>query len=132
MQRFKVRRTPWALLLCMSLLLCGLASPVPAQDQKGSISGLLTDPAGAVLRGAQVSIPTQGLNTGTDQQGLFFFSGLPARRYTVAVSYIGFEKVTKTLAVTAGQATSENLQHQVEDQQQTVLVTAASASAEVE
>ena len=132
MQRFIVRRTPWALLLCLSLLLCGLASPVPAQDQKGSISGLLTDPAGAVLRGAQVSIPAQGLNTATDQQGLFFFSGLPAGSYALSVSYIGFEKVTKTVAVTAGQTTTVNLQLQVESQQQTVLVTAASASAEVE
>ncbi len=132
MQRFRVRRIPWAFLLCLSLLLCKLATPVPAQGQEGSISGLLTDPAGAVLRGAQVSIPGQGLNTATDQQGLFFFSGLPAGSYTLSVSYIGFEKVTKSVAVTAGQTTTVNLQLQVESQQQTVLVTAASASAEVE
>src|SRR5579863_7719794 len=114
MQPFTVRLTQWAFLLCLSLLLCGLATPVPAQDQKGSISGLLTDPAGAVLRGAQVSIPAQAVNTSTDQQGQFFFSGLPAGSYTLSVSYIGFEKVTKTVGVTAGQTTTVNLQLQVE------------------
>ena len=52
MQSFTVRRTPWAFLLCLFLLLCKLATPVQAQGQEGSISGLLTDPAGAVLRGS--------------------------------------------------------------------------------
>ena len=132
MKPFTDRRFLWRCLLCLSPLLCGLATPAPAQDQRGSISGSLTDPAGAVLRGAQVSIPAQGLNTATDQQGLFFFGGLPAGGYTLSVSYVGFKEVTKTVAVTAGQTATVNLQLQVESQKQTVLVTAASASAEVE
>jgi hypothetical protein len=83
MQRFTDRYSLWPCLLCLFPLLCGLAIPAPAQDQAGSISGSLTDPAGAALRGAQVSIAAQGLNTATDQQGLFFFSGLPAGSYTL-------------------------------------------------
>src|SRR5947209_437853 len=132
MKRITVTRSLWAFWLCLPALFCGIATPGAAQNQGGSISGLLTDPAGAVLRGAQVSIPAQGLNTATDQQGLFFFGGLPPGSYTLSISYIGFEKMTKTVAVTAGQTTTVNLQLHVESQQQTVLVTAASASAQVE
>ena len=126
------RRLRAFLAMAVAPLLIGLAASAPAQDQAGSISGTLTDPGGAVLRGAQVSIPDKDMIVPTDQQGRFFFGGLPAGNYTLSVSYIGFQSLTKTVAVTAGQAASVNLQLQVASQQQTVLVTAASASAEVE
>ena len=122
----------WAFLLCLSALLCGMALPAAAQNQTGSISGTLMDPAGAVLRGAQVSIPDKGMVTFTDQQGRFFFSGLDAGNYTVSVSYIGFQPLTKSVTVNPGVATDVNLQLVVASQKQTVLVTAGSASAEVE
>ena len=102
------------------------------QGQAGSISGTLTDPAGAVLRGAQVSIPAKGIIVSTDEQGRFFFSGLQPGDYTISVSYIGFQKLTKTITVSPGKSTAESLQLQVESQKQSVLVTAGSASAEVE
>ena len=132
MRRTIVGHPLWACLLGVAVFLCGLPAPAPAQTQAGSISGTLTDPAGAVLRGAEVTIPANGMTTATDQQGRFFFSGLTAGDYTVSVSYVGFEKLTKTVAVTPGQAATLNLQLQVASQQQTVLVTAASASAQVE
>lgn len=122
----------WGCLLAVFAFLCGVSASASAQNEAGSISGTLTDPSGAVLRGAQVSIPARHLNNSTDQQGGFFFSGLPPGSYTLSVSYIGFEKVTKTVAVAAGQTTSIDLQLQVESQKETVLVRAASASAEVE
>ncbi|HEY6844780.1 MAG TPA: TonB-dependent receptor [Terracidiphilus sp.] len=103
-----------------------------AQNQAGSISGTLMDPAGAVLRGAQVSIPSKGMIVFTDEQGRFFFSGLQPGDYTISVSYIGFENLTKTVAVNPGESTTVSLQLQLESQKQSVLVTAGSASAEVE
>src|ERR1700739_302647 len=101
-------------------------------NQAGSISGTLTDSAGAVLRGAQVSIPAKGMIVSTDEQGRFFFSGLQPGDYAVSVSYIGFQKLTKTVTVNPGEATTVSLQLQVESENQSVLVTAGSASAEVE
>jgi outer membrane receptor for ferrienterochelin and colicin len=104
----------------------------PAPSSTGSISGTLTDSAGAVLRGARVSIPARNQVVFTDQQGRFFFSGLQPGEYTVSISYVGFKKVRKTVTVSAGSSTSLNLQLQVASSNQTVLVSAASASAEVE
>jgi TonB-dependent receptor len=68
----------------------------------------------------------------TDQQGRFFFSGLQSGTYTLSVSYIGFQKLTKTVTVNPGTSTTVSLRLQVESQKQSVLVTAGSASAEVE
>src|SRR6202050_892097 len=103
-----------------------------AQNQPGSISGTLMDPAGSVLRGAQVSIPVKDRMVATDEQGRFFFSGLQPGSYEISVSYIGFQKLTKTVTVNPGVSTTVSLQLQVESQKQTVLVTAGSASAEGE
>src|ERR1700677_4968392 len=87
-----------------------------AQNQAGSISGTLMDPAGAVLRGAQGSIPSKGMIVFTDEQGRFFFSGLQPGDYTIAVSYIGFENLTKPVAVNPGESTTVSLQLQLESQ----------------
>jgi len=127
-------------LVVLVLWFCGFAPRISAQTrgatggtaQAGSISGTLMDPAGAVLRGAQVSIPAKDMIVSTDEQGRFFFSGLPPGDYEISVSYIGFQKLTKTVTVNAGGSTDASLQLQVASNKQTVLVTAASASAEVE
>ncbi|MEO6965868.1 MAG: TonB-dependent receptor [Acidobacteriaceae bacterium] len=132
MKRTTVSRSLWAFLLCLPVLLFGLATPGAAQGGGGSISGSLTDSTGAALRSAQVSIPAHGMHTTSDQQGLFLLSDLPAGTYTVVVTYIGFDTLTKTVAVTAGQIATMNLQLKVASQNQKVLVTATSASAEVE
>src|ERR1039458_1263391 len=123
------------LLVCvmgLSALFCGLVPSAPAQSQAGSISGTLMDSADAVLRGAQVSIPAKGLFVSTDEQGRFFFSGLQPGNYTISVSYIGFENLTKNVTVNPGGSTTVSLQLQVESLKQSVLVTSGSASAEVE
>ncbi len=82
-----------SVVVALALLIClGLATAASAQNQAGSISGTLMDPAGSVLRGAQISIPAKGVIVSTDEQGRFFFSGLQAGDYTISVSYIGFQK----------------------------------------
>jgi len=122
----------WANVAVAFVLCLVLIATARAQNQAGSISGTLMDPGGAVLRGAQVSIPTKDMIVSTDQQGRFFFSGLQPGNYTLSVSYIGFEKLTKSVTVNPGTSTVVSMQLQVESQKQSVLVTAGSASAEVE
>ncbi|HEV2322839.1 MAG TPA: TonB-dependent receptor [Terracidiphilus sp.] len=122
----------WASIMTAILLCFALANAAGAQNQAGSIAGTLMDPAGAVLRGAQVSIPAKGMIVSTDQQGRFYFSGLQPGEYTISVSYIGFQKITKTVIVNPGVATAVNLRLEVASKNQTVLVTAGSASAQVE
>ncbi len=129
----KHHAVPFPGLVIASLMIClGLTTAARAQNQPGSVSGTLTDSAGAVLRGAQVSIPAKSIIVSTDEEGRFFFSGLQPGDYSISVSYIGFENLTKHVTVNPGESTMVSLQLQVESQKQSVLVTAGGASAEVE
>ncbi len=92
----------------------------------GSISGLVTDPTGAVVVGAQViAIETQtGIRTETmtDSRGFYNFPTLPIGTYDVEVHQAGFKTFRQTdikidansalkvdVALSVG-ATSENIE----------------------
>src|SRR5215471_5492464 len=82
-----------ALVLAGLLVLCG--SLAVAQVLKGSISGTVVDPQGAVVSGAQVKA-TQGdtgatFSTTSDASGLFRFSLIPAGNYKVEIGAQGFK-----------------------------------------
>ena len=78
-----------------------------------------------------VSIASNGLNTVSDQQGRFFIGGVAPGKYTLSISYIGFQPMTRDVTVTAGQSTDVPLQLSLASTNQTVLVT-TNSSAEVE
>src|SRR5215467_8386887 len=86
-----------------------LAACVPAVGQvlKGSISGTVVDPQGAVVAGAQVTaknIDTSVISTtATDSSGLFRLNLLPAGTYNVSITGKGFKtSESKDIAVGAG------------------------------
>jgi TonB-dependent receptor len=115
------------------LPLGGLTTQSQAQAAAGAIAGTVTDPSGAVLKGAQVSIPTQDINVVSDQQGQFLIKGLASGNYTLTVSYVGFETFQKeAVAVAAGQTTNVAAALKVASSSQDVLVTAPRAGGEVE
>jgi hypothetical protein len=72
---------------------------VQAQSNSGSISGAVTDPSGAVVPGATVTIenPVSGyLRTAkTDSTGRFQFSNLPFNPYHLAATATGFGGVAQ-------------------------------------
>jgi hypothetical protein len=77
--------------------------------QTGSVTGTVTDAAtGQPIAGATVSIPRLQVTTGSD--GSYTLSGLPGGSYQVTVSDYGYQNATATVTVTAGQATTENVQ----------------------
>jgi TonB-dependent receptor len=114
------------------VLLVSLANYSIAQQRSGSIGGTVTDQGGSALKGAQVSLQNPVENVITDDQGRFFISGLAPGNYTLRITYVGFQTWTKDISVTAGQATDVPVQLNVGSSSQTVLVTASTASAEVE
>ena len=89
---------------CLVLMWC---LPSIGQVLKGSISGTVEDPQGAVVSGAQVkAINTAtgaSLTTTSDSSGLFRFNLIPAGTYKVEVSAQGFQKaVQDNILVSAG------------------------------
>jgi hypothetical protein len=97
-----------SLLVLVGLILIG--GTLMAQVLKGSISGTATDPQGAVVPGAKVTITNNAtgtsLNTTTDNAGLFRFNLIPAGEYKVQVAAQGFSSaVQNNVVVAAGRDT---------------------------
>ena len=74
------------------------ASPVLAQTTTGSVTGTVTDPSGAVIPGATVTVTNTatGVRTPTksDAAGVYSLRFLPIGPYTVEVTAPGFTKLT--------------------------------------
>ena len=93
-------------LVAMSLVLVWCI-PALGQVLKGSISGTVTDPQGAVISGAQVKathLDTGAVYTTTsDSSGLFRFNLIPTGNYKLEISAQGFKTaVQSNVQVTAG------------------------------
>ncbi len=78
-----------------------------AQVSTGSIEGIVTDPVGAVIPGATVSI-TEGrtgrvLMTTTGGGGKYFFSALQPGRFEVKVEAPGFKAAVRQVVVKVGE-----------------------------
>jgi hypothetical protein len=88
--------------LLLLFLLC-LPNPAFAQSESGSINGLITDPGGAVILGALVTVTDLGTNTAvttkTGARGEYSFSTLRASRYKITVTAAGFKDTFVPLVV---------------------------------
>lgn len=80
-------------LLTLPLLLIRPA-PVSAQLYSGSLTGVVTDPSGAVVPGAQVTLTDTGkgfdYNTTTNTVGRYLLRSLPPSTYKLTVDIKGF------------------------------------------
>jgi outer membrane receptor protein involved in Fe transport len=86
-------------LLALSLLLFPLSLPALAQEGTSTLRGTVTDPTGAVIPNATVSVANQatGLNRRmvvTDASGDYAFASLVPGAYRVTVDAAGFKKTT--------------------------------------
>lgn len=81
------------------LLLFLLTIAASAQQSTGTISGTITDPAGAAVSGAQVRVlrveTGSAFQTTTNQNGYYTAPGLAIGRYTVEAELQGFKKIVR-------------------------------------
>ncbi|HDS06542.1 MAG TPA: TonB-dependent receptor [Bacteroides sp.] len=82
-----------ALWLAWSLL------AMPAYSQY-SISGAVDDDRGRPLPGANLVLLETGRGTVSGDEGAFIFRDIPARPYTMKVSFVGYESLVKEIVVT--------------------------------
>ncbi len=123
-----MRRLPF-----LSLLLL-LFFPVVAASQgsRGTLTGRVTDSAGAVLQGAQIQLVPDAGSIVSDKQGEFFISGLAVGSYSVKITFVGFAPFTATVAVAAGQPARLEAVMRVASEAQEILVTATDAHGDAE
>src|ERR1700737_3890036 len=87
------------------LLLCCLIVPMKAMAQAGvaSLSGLVTDPSGAIVPSLQVTEINEETRvsrpTRPDGAGYYPFVGLPVGRYRITVTAPGFQEQSTTTAL---------------------------------
>jgi TonB-dependent receptor len=132
MNRLTGRRSNWIGIFVVGLQFLGHTNPAVAQEQKGAIAGNVTDPSGASLIGAQVSLEPQTTNVASNEEGLFFVNDLAPGNYTLTIRYVGFAKFTQMVDVAAGQTVNVDAKLQLPSANESVLVTAVRASAEAE
>ena len=64
------------------------------QGERATVTGVVTDPSGAIVVGAEVSIRNAGMNvvtrTRTNAAGIYYLPALPPARYELRVEEAGF------------------------------------------
>ena len=99
--------------LAMSLILC-LSAMAFGQRNSGNIDGTITDPQGAVVPGAVVTIKSTGSTAGyngnatTNSEGYFQFSQVPVGTYSISVTATGFKTVNGSADVSLDRTYSFN------------------------
>jgi len=79
----------------VALALLGVSLPAAAQEQRGSIEGIVRDGSGAVLPGATIEARSPSMagvqTTVTDDKGGYRFPALPPGRYEISATLQGFQ-----------------------------------------
>ena len=86
-------------LFCCSLILFFLAHSSAAQSPTGTISGMVTDPTGAMIASAEVIVVNDATRvqslTKTNDEGIYVVPNLAPGNYRVQVSKVGFKTIIK-------------------------------------
>ena len=115
--------------LCLALVIALSLSAVSYAQENASITGTVTDPNGAVIPGAQVTVTavaTGAARTATSNgAGIYNFPGLAIGQYTLQVSATGFENLSRTgIVLNVAQTLREDAALTVGGKSQTVTVQA--------
>ena len=132
----RVGRHAYKPLACASLRsclrsLCVTLAAIPASAQyRASLQGTVTDPQGAVVPGATVTLTDKETNrtleTVTNETGVYVFNALAARTYTLSVELAGFKKkVLDDVKIIAEQSNALNVQLELGQTNEVVTVGAA-------
>ena len=115
--------TRWLLLVVLLILPAALWS----QGYFGTVSGELSDPSGAVVAGAKLTLKDQQkgftFSTTSDSSGRYLFSTIPPGTYSVSAEATGFEKaVTPNIKVNVTENATANLRLRISTSTQSVQV----------
>jgi hypothetical protein len=125
-----------ALITLGALLLSSVAGLAQTSVSTGGIVGTVTDPTGAVVSGAKVSITNVGTNQtntlSTTSSGLYNSGSLVPGNYKVRVEAKGFRTSELTVTVEVGSVAPGNIKLEVGQEAQVVEVTGAAVAVNTE
>ena len=114
------------------ILLCTLAIPAFPQQDLGTVTGRVTDPSGALITGAALTLTNQEtgakIRTPTNDSGNYAFRSLPYGSYEMSAEAKGFRKlIRKGIRVYVGETLNVDLTLEIGSVDQTVEVSGAPA-----
>src|SRR5690242_12399443 len=122
-----------ALVLGMGLVLFASSKPTFAQGETGSVTGVVTDPQGGTVAGADVMLTDLATNssrtTTTNESGRYHFASVAAGNYDITITKSGF-KVHKATAqkISVGTQITLDVMLEVGALTESVVVTAQAGS----
>src|SRR5438309_4474489 len=122
---------------CLVFLSLLLAFSAVAQVQNGQFTGVVTDPSGAAIPNAKVTVISRSTNLSvsavTNQTGLFTAKELPVGNYKINVEAPGFKSTSHTgLVLNAGTIEHVDFKMQLGEAKEVVEVTGEAAAVNVE
>src|SRR5215475_5463265 len=114
-----------------------VAAPLSAQFESATLTGVVTDPAAAVVRAARITATNEATNTAqsvvSGDDGRYLFTNLRPGTYRVSVSAPGFkQEVASNIVLQVNQAARLDIQLTVGDVNEQVSVTAEAPVLETE
>lgn len=94
--------------LLLSLFFACFAGSASAQEQEGTVTGLITDGQGDPLPGAQVAIVGTTRGGATDTEGRYRLEHAPVGEQTLRASFVGYRPQTATVVVRTGQTAEQD------------------------
>src|SRR5260370_27930022 len=130
-------RTQWLVATMLAALLAVVAPHLAAQSiLTGDVVGTVTDPSGAVVSGATVtlsSVDTGSMQTAkTGSTGAFRFPLVKPGQYKLSVTATGFRTTTQTVSAAVSAVTTANLQLQLGQNTETLEESGAAPLIETE
>ena len=124
-----IRKCLRAVMLTALIGVFGFAVMSRAQSTYGSLTGQVTDPTGAAIAGASVTLTDVDTNypqtARTDATGVYIFKLVSPGNYSLTISATGFaDYVQKGIVIDANQYATQNIQMTVAKTGETVTVTA--------
>jgi len=118
-------------------LLCLGLSALYAQSERGNITGIVTDPTGATVAGAQLTLIHRNTNTTTRAvstgSGEYNLPSLQPGAYKIEISSSGFKRfVQQNLTVSAGSTVRVDATLQLGQVSDSIEITAAAATIQTE
>src|SRR5256885_252392 len=114
----------FSVLLAVALLLLSAAGLAQSTVSTGSIVGTVTDPSGAVVSGAKVTVSNtatgQTIDMTSNSAGAFNSGALSPGNYKVQVSAKGFNSMSTVTNVQVGNTTTVNAKMQLGQESTTI------------
>jgi TonB-dependent receptor len=123
------RRSLFLIVLILGVL---CVSRSTGQERRGTITGRVTDASQGVLPGARVELQPTGKSAVSDAHGDFTITDITPGKYTLTVSYVGFEPFSTDVNVTGDAAARVEAVLQIGTQSESVTVRGDRERGEVE